>query len=788
MFKTYLRLVKWVFFACCFVPVVAAACTLVNIVNSGETWSPPATFARIAALAVVFLLPWAAVWWLLRRREDALEGNAREQAGFLETLPARYVKLAIFTAAALSLFLELVVIRWQGTVFQVFAFYKNFSLLACFAGLGLGYALSKRDRIPLFFVTPMLLAHVTLLLVMRHGMGWRLESIKATPILEQLNMGLKTAATVPDFIALYFFLAATFVFTALIFIPVGQLCGRLMERSEKLPAYGWNLLGSVFGTLALMAVSYLWAPPVVWFAIAFAAVLAFQAFSRSGLLVSAGAAIAALAVLAWPVAFPAHQIYSPYQLIERSAGENGLMEIRAAGLYHQRVFDLGAANSNRESDPQLARVAAYYEFPYRVYNDLAEAVVVGSGTGKIAIVGSGTGNDVAAALRMSTREVHAIEIDPAILRLGEAFHPERPYQDPRTSAFVNDARTFLRNADESYDMIVYGLLDSHTLLSHASSVRLDSFVYTVEAFREARDRLADGGMISCSFCVLSPELGRKIFLMMEQAFDGRTPFCVKADYDGSVIFMQRKGGDVATRRGLLASAGFTDVTAKYADPSINTIASTDDWPFFYMPRKVYPVSYVGMAVLVILLSAGLVHKFIAFRPQVGHSAFFFMGAGFMLVETKAITEMGLTFGNTWQVIGIVIVCILTMAFFANLFVQRRAVKSPVVPFILLFASLALGLAVARQGGLSSTALGRAGTAVLLVSPMFFSGIIFSTLLSRAENISGVMAVNLVGAMLGGILEYNSMYFGFQFLYILGIALYAVAFISSLRRAPATAMG
>jgi len=776
MFRTYLRLVKWVFFACCLVPVVSAACTLANIVNAGRPWSPAATLAKVTVLAAVFLAPAAAAWWLLRRYEVTLDFNAREQVDFLESIPPRWVRPAIFTAAALSLFLELVVIRWQGTVFQVFAFYKNFSLLACFAGLGLGYALSKRERIPLFFVAPMILAQTLLFTVMRHGMGWRLESIKATPILEQLNMGLKTAATVPDFIALYFFLAATFVFTALVFIPVGQLCGRLMERSAKLPAYGWNLLGSVFGTTLLMAISYLWAPPVVWFAIALAVVLVFQAFSRRGLVFGAVASIAALGVLSWPVAFPSHRIYSPYQLIERSAGENGLMEIRAAGLYHQRVFDLGVENSNRETDPDLARVAAYYEFPYRLHG----------GPGKVAVVGSGTGNDVAAALRMGAREVHAIEIDPAILRLGEAFHPERPYQDPRTRAFVNDARTFLRNAEDRYDMIVYGLLDSHTLLSHASSVRLDSFVYTVEAFREARERLADGGMISCSFCVLSPELGRKIYLMMEKAFDGRPPVCVKADYDGSVIFMQRRGGQVAPGEALLAAAGFTDVTKTYADSSIRTVASTDDWPFFYMPRKVYPVSYVGMAVLVVLLSAGLVRKFIAFRPQVGHSAFFFMGAGFMLIETKAITEMGLTFGNTWQVIGIVIVGILAMAFLANLYVQRRGVESAVIPFILLFATLGLGLAVARHGGLSSTFAGRAGTAVLLVSPMFFSGIIFSTLLSRAENISGVMAVNLVGAMLGGILEYNSMYFGFQFLYILGIALYAVAFISSLRRAPALA--
>ena len=56
-------------------------------------------------------------------------------------------------------------------------------------------------------------------------------------------------------------------------------------------------------------------------------------------------------------------------------------------------------------------------------------------------------------------------------------------------------------------MIVYGLLDSHTLLAGMTNVRLDSYVYTVEAFREARARLKPGGMISLTFSLPTPELG-----------------------------------------------------------------------------------------------------------------------------------------------------------------------------------------------------------------------------------------------------------------------------------------
>src|ERR1700747_3204048 len=133
----------------------------------------------------------------------------------------------------------------------------------------------------------------------------------------------------------------------------------------------------------------------------------------------------------------------------------------------------------------------------------------------------------------------------------------------------------------------------------------------------------------------------------------------------------------------------------------------------------------------------------------------------MLVETKAITEMGLTFGNTWQVIGIVIAGILTMAFLGNCAVQWLNIKRPMVPCLFLLAALALGWFIARSGGFASTPLGRLETAIVLTCPLFFSGIVFSTLLTHKGQVSGIMASNLLGAICGGLLEYNSMYFGFR---------------------------
>ena len=278
--------------------------------------------------------------------------------------------------------------------------------------------------------------------------------------------------------------------------------------------------------------------------------------------------------------------------------------------------------------------------------------------------------------------------------------------DPRVRPVVNDARTFLRNSTDKYDMIVYGLLDSHALLSHGSSVRLDSFVYTVQAFREARERLNDGGVLSLAFTVISPEQARKTFLMLQEAFAGDMPIVIRAHYDGAVVFLQQKGQPIKLPSALLSGTDFSDVTAKMADTTLLVDVSTDDWPFFYMPRRVYPLSYLLVVGLLLLLSLLLIRPFFAARPSVSQGGFFLLGAGFMLIETKGITELGLTFGNTWVVIGVVIAGILVMAFVANCVVQWLQLRSLAVPYVLLLASLVAGLILMGSGGFSPTPTGR----------------------------------------------------------------------------------
>ena len=759
--STYLRFGRIALLLSLPLPIVVAACTWVL----GGGGAAPLFWVPAGVLAILSVFLARGLGGRLERLHPELELLGAAQARYLDQMPVRRIPMAIAVSAGLSLFLELAVIRWHGTEWEVFAFYKNFSLLACFLGLGLGYALAGRERIPSILVLPLFGFQFAYLQAVRHGVpaNWLL-SLRATPFTEQLNMGFDVAKGASQYIAVYALLTVVLLMTALTFIPIGQLCGRLLDRLPKLAAYGWNLVGSLLGVALMFVASFLWTPPLVWFAVACVPLVWLQSFNRRSLLVGVTASGILLVVLAWPVTPGWERIYSPYQLLERGPGEGGLSLIRAAGHYYQRVHDLSSAA--QAAYPERRSIARYYEMPYRLR----------PGAQRVAVVGAGTGNDVAAALRTGVPRVDAIEIDPAIMQLGVMYHPEHPYADRRVTGVIDDARTFLRSTRNRYDLIVYGLLDSHTLLSHSSSVRLDSYVYTVQGLREARARLNPRGVVSLSFAVLSDELGRKLYLMMQQAFDGHAPVSIYARYDGAVIFAQSKEGDLHLNPALLGGSGFEDRTARYANPRIRADVSTDDWPFFYMPQRVYPKSYLWGVALVLVLSLVLYTGFIGARPRVDTVPFFLLGAGFMLVETKGIAELGLAFGNTWQVIGIVIGAILVMAWLGNRIADRRPVRRPWIPWLLLLASLAAGLLFVRAGGIGASAAARWGAVVLLTCPLFFSGIVFSTVLSRAAEASSALGMNLLGAMAGGVLEYNAMYFGFQSLYWLALALYAAGLV------------
>jgi SAM-dependent methyltransferase len=694
------------------------------------------------------------LWW------QSIHADGAEA---IERVPDRWIPAAIFLASVLALYVEMVMIRWHATSSHAFAIFKNVSLLSCFLGLGIGYGLAAQRRaISLAGFLPILAGQVLFFSLISTTIG----GIRVNPVAEQVVMGLPSRDwNWLQAVAANLFLAAIFLVNAGMFIPMGYLSGRLMNRLPAMRGYALNLAGSLAGIGLFFLLSLAWSPPSVWMAICVALALPFLIGQPRLAIVGIASMVVIVIALGTQGRLEDRRYYSPYQVITLRLPVNGGVlptpTIKVNHAFYQAIENCSGAAvavSQRSAD-----AAAYYNLPYRFRKE----------PGDVLVVGAGSGNDVAAALRHGARSVTAVEIDPAILYLGRKLHPEGPYQDSRTKAVVNDARSFMRQTDARFDTIIYGLLDSHTNLGSMTNVRLDSFVYTVEGFREAIARLKPGGLLVITYQFLYQGHDAKCFAMLEKVFPGRAP---RAFQTGSGLMLVTGPG----LAGLPATVpGASECTADVRARALQVDLPTDDWPYFYMQKRTYPLTYAVMVLLLLGISAWLVKKKLGMHnlasPRSG--VFFFLGAGFMLIETKVITELGLVFGNTWLVTAIAIAGILLMCFLANYAVSRFGAISPVRSFVLLGVTLAAGLLVTR--------LSMAGMVlpteklvmpILLTLPLFFAGLIFSSQLVRCEGLGNALSANLFGAMLGGFLEYNSMYLGMSSLYVFGIVLYALAYV------------
>ncbi len=188
-------------------------------------------------------------WWPRLRR------LMEEHTQRLDALPNRFIGLWIALAAGTGLYFELVLIRYHGTCFAVFGFFKNLSLLSCFLGLGTGYALGRMRLVLTPLVLPLLAAQLIAMHLLEYA---NVSQSMQNPISEQFAMGLGIATGVNRVVLVYAFLIWVFTFNALCLVPLGQLASHLMGRTAKLPGYGWNLAGSIVAVLVFWGLSFLW--------------------------------------------------------------------------------------------------------------------------------------------------------------------------------------------------------------------------------------------------------------------------------------------------------------------------------------------------------------------------------------------------------------------------------------------------------------------------------------------------------------------------------------------------
>ncbi|MBN1890920.1 MAG: hypothetical protein JW850_23190 [Thermoflexales bacterium] len=678
----------------------------------------------------------------------------------------------LFLVSALGLFFELAVIRWIAGEVRLFSYFKNLPLLAAFLGLAIGFALAGKefDHLPTF--APRLAIFVMLVLVVGRIASPRILAYPGNA--DELLWGMADAS---HWLAWVVFVGITlgfFVLIMLMFIPLGQITGREMARHAPVPAYIVNLLGSLAGIWAFSLLAYVQTPPIIWFGLGMLGIGVYlhrkQLLSRLSLLAFA------LALIVLLVSGLGKQLFwSPYQRLEiiseqfATRQSDGQQVKTGYALSVQQVFYQTAHDLSPElvaDVPDLQEVAFSYNLPYRLKP-------AGS---RVLILGAGMGNDVAAALRNGAAHVDAVEIDPAILALGRRLHPEHPYADPRVTPVVDDARSFLKKSSERYDIISFGLLDSHTLLSGLSSVRLDSFVYTVESFRQVRERLAEDGVATVSFLASTPWIKERLGRMMVEVFGADN------------VFIYDKLGIITFASGPLSAQDLPQFQLRVwqADPAFDTLPlGTDDWPYLYMRTRQVPAAYWQILLVIGLVCLAWLSRSFpeALRPN-WH--FWLLGAAFLLIEFKSITELALLFGTTWLVNALAISGVLLMALAANLVVLRSQWVNLRLAYGLLFTSLVISYLFPLEWLVGLPPLARGLFSLLLLSlPFFFAGLIFSESLRRVGETAGPLASNLSGSVAGGILEYGSLWWGIKSLYLIAIALYAAAlavFLAQERRA------
>lgn len=682
--------------------------------------------------------------------------------------------LRLLLVSIAGLYLEIVLIRWLGTEVKIFAFFQNLSLMVCFLGFGVGCFSSKQrgSLLPSLAATTALVGIVSVPFKPWHeALGVMSSVLSYTPDAALWGM-LGSMSPSAYYQAFAFSLLAVGLFLMLLviaMIPLGRWVGYYLETAPNtVTAYSINLLGSLAGIWLLAILAFLWCPPSYWFCAAFVLVTISRPFSWRSSLVAC--ALLAVILLALKPAGETPVYWSPYQKLAVTSYGNQQYQIDVNNEGYMSIANLSpeflAAN------PQLAHTYqnSSYDSPFRFAKS----------ANRVLVVGSGAGNDVAAALRHGASEVDAVEIDPLISTLGTRLHPEKPYSSPKVHLITNDARNFLRQSQDKYDIIIFGLLDSHTEFSGYSNMRVDNYVYTEESFRDARRLLNKDGILVLKFEVRPPWtwIGHRFYSMLSRIFS-HPPLTYYAERVGdqlsATVFIESDSPDLWQRSLSSDQAAFLSarpaefpLTADGAPPP-----TTDDWPYVYHLGRSIPRAYFAVSAVILVLAFYMVGPF--FKPkESGSWRLFLLGAGFLLMETQLVSRLALYFGTTWLVNCIALTGILAVLVLSNVYVEhwRPSNLGPYYAFLCVTLVVNYLIPWAQLMG-SGTSV---GTLICLAYcvPFFFAGVIFTESFRRFAGSSSAFGANMLGAVAGGLAQNLSFIVGMKALLLIAALIYCGA--------------
>ncbi len=210
-------------------------------------------------------------------------------------------------------------------------------------------------------------------------------------------------------------------------------------------------------------------------------------------------------------------------------------------------------------------------------------------------------------------------------------------------------------------------------------------------------------------------------------------------------------------------------------------AATDDWPFLYLRNPGIATYY--LAALAVLLLFAVVAVAAASRVtkmplRRGFSPHFFvLGIAFLLLETRSLVTFSLLFGTTWSVNALVFFAILLSVLVSIGISARFPARRPALLYVGLFATLALAwLLPPEQLLFDPPALRYAVASAVAFAPIVFANLIFANSFRDTTKADMAFASNLIGAVVGGALEYVALLTGYRALLVVVALLYVAAYV------------
>jgi len=650
------------------------------------------------------------------------------------TAPTRRDRARLALLAFLVLFLELALIRWTGDNVFHLSFFSNFVLLGSFLGIGIGF-LRARHPTNLFRYAPIAVAVLVAFV--------RFLPVKVKSSGGQLIFFGEVRETGPP---RELVLTVIFLVVAAVMALVAEGLARAFVKFEPLEAYRLDLLGSIAGIVAFASLALLRAPPLVWGVIAVALLLALDVAPSHGFAVRGiqVAALTSIVILLALETFATGVSWSPYYKIEETTNASGVQSISVNGVLHQ---------ANLHATDNVLYSTLYSHIPE-------------DDVGRVLVIGAGGGNDVSVALAKGATEVDAVEIDPRLQEIGVETHPDRPYQDPRVNVHINDGRAFLEQSDRRWDLILFALPDSLVLVPGQSTVRLESYLFTKQAVDVAKEHLSRRGFFAMYNFYREDWLVDRLGRTLHEVFGSR-PCVDRFGSEGKyAVFVVAE-----TPGNLRCDTPWRSVTNRPPEPA------TDDHPFPYLRTSSLPSLYLVTIGLVLAVSLLLVRISAGpLRSMRRYTDLFFMGIAFLLLETKNVVQFALLFGTTWFVNALVFLGILITVLVAVEVSRHVTFRKPARLYLALLASLAVAFVVPQSALLELPGAARflAATA-LAFSPIFIANLVFTQRFKDVESSTTAFGANLLGAMVGGLLEYTALLLGYRALLIVVAIAYGAAF-------------